>query len=86
MWENDPFSQLCHFLHGKSPPNGESLQIHKHWHDYNEQFFESMLRRKISIFFWYISYIEKAKIFADIVIYVILRTTLNKRLFEYAIV
>jgi len=56
-----PFSQHYHFLHGKSPPNGEFLQIHKRWHDHNEQFFESMLRRKTFRFFFVISLILRKR-------------------------
>jgi len=53
------------------------LQIHKYWHDHNKQFFEIMLIVKYFDF-----YIEKEGLFADVIIYVILRNVLDNGLYS----
>ena len=60
------FSQQDYFLHNKSPSNDKSLQIHKRC-GHNEQFFEAA-PGFLSFIFW---------VFADVAIYIILRTTLD---------
>jgi len=43
MCENGPLFQHRYFFNDKFLVNDEYLQIHKHWYNYDEQFFKTVL-------------------------------------------
>ena len=79
MWcknvmKKNSFFQHYHFLHNKFLSNDKSLQIHKHWYNYGEWLFETVLDHKIS----FLSFILKRRgsIFLLLtIIYILLRIT-----------